>query len=246
MGASNQMPTDDRLDRYGNTLPRYRDADLLAAFMRGVYGWMCGGLLMTAVTAWLVSSSPALTAAIFGNRAVFWILALAQLGLVFTLSTRVNRMTSGTASALFVAYSALTGVTLSAVLLAFTGESVFTTFVVTAGMFGALAMYGTVTRRQLSGLGQFLFMGLIGLVLASIVGLFWHNDALQFVISFVGVILFAGLTVYDANRLRELAFATSAGPTSGATIVGALALYLDFINLFLFLLRFLGNRRDDW
>jgi len=233
-------------DRYEGALPRYRDADVLAAFMRGVYGWMCGGLLITAVTAWLVSSVPVLTAAIFGNRAVFWILALAQLGLVFTLSARVDRMASGTAAALFAVYSALTGVTLSAILLVFTRESVFATFIVTAGMFGALAMYGTVTRRQLSGLGQFLFMGLIGLVLASIVGLFWHNDGLQFMISFIGVIVFAGLTVYDANRLRELAFATSAGPTSGATIVGALALYLDFINLFLFLLRFLGNRRDEW
>ena len=240
------MATYDRIDSYRNALPRYRDADVLTGFMRGVYGWMCGGLLVTAVTAWLVSSSPALMGTIFGNRAVFWILALAQLGLVFTLSTRVERMASGTASALFVAYSALTGVTLSAILLMFTGESVFTTFIVTGGMFGALALYGTVTHRQLSGLGQFLFMGLIGLVLASIVGIFWHNDGLQFVISFVGVILFAGLTVYDANRLRDLAFATSAGPTSGATIVGALALYLDFINLFLFLLRFLGNRRDDW
>ena len=237
------MPT---YDRYEGTLPGYRDADVLAGFMRGVYGWMCGGLLMTAVAAWLVSSSPALTAAIFGNRALFWILALAQLGIVFTLSSRVDRMASGTASALFVVYSALTGVTLSSILLVFTGESVFTTFVVTAGMFGALAMYGTVTRRELSGLGQFLFMGLIGLVLASVVGLFWHNDGLQFLISFIGVILFAGMTVYDAQRLKELAFATGAGPTSGATIVGALALYLDFINLFLFLLRFLGNRRDDW
>jgi uncharacterized protein len=237
------MPTDDRYER---ALPRYRETDVLAGFMRGVYGWMCGGLAITALTAWLVSSSPALTAAIFGNRAVFWILALAQLGIVFALSARVNQMPASTASLLFVAYSALTGVTLSSILLVFTGESVFATFVVTAGMFGALALYGTVTRRQLSGLGQFLFMGLIGLVLASIVGVFWHNDGLQFLISFVGVIVFAGLTVYDAQRLKELAFATSAGPTSGTTIVGALALYLDFINLFLMLLRFFGNRRDDW
>ncbi len=177
---------------------------------------------------------------------LFWVLALAQLGIVFALSARVDRMAASTASLLFVAYSALTGVTLSSILLVFTGESVFTTFAVTAGMFGALAMYGTVTRRQLSGLGQFLFMGLIGVVLASIVGIFWHSDALQFLISFVGVIVFAGLTVYDAQRLKELAFATNTGPTTGTTIVGALALYLDFINLFLFLLRFLGNRRDDW
>ena len=237
------MPT---YDQYERALPRYRDVDQLAAFMRGVYGWMCAGLAITAATAWLVSGSPALMAAIVGNRAVFWMLAIAQLVVVFTLSARVDRIAAGTAAALFVAYSVLTGVTFSVILLVYTGESLFTTFVVAAGMFGALATYGTVTRRQLSGFGQFLFMGLIGLVIASIVGLFWHNDGLQFVISFIGVIVFAGLTVYDAQRLKELAFATSAGPTSGTTIVGALALYLDFINLFLFLLRFLGNRRDDW
>jgi FtsH-binding integral membrane protein len=233
-------------DRFEGTFPRYRDTDRLAAFMRGVYGWMCGGLAMTAATAWLVASSPALTAWIFGNRAVFWILALAQLGIVFALSARVESMAAKTAAALFVVYSALTGVTLASILLVFTGESVFTTFLVTAGMFGGLAAYGTVTRRELSGLGQFLFMGLIGLVLASIVGFFWHSDALQFLISFIGVIVFAGLTVYDAQRLKELAFATADGPTGSTTIVGALALYLDFINLFLFLLRFLGNRRDDY
>jgi len=233
-------------DNYERALPRDRDADVVARFMRGVYGWMCGGLAITAAAAWLVAGSPALVAAIFGNRLLFWVLVIAQLGIVFTLSARVERMAAGTASLLFIAYSALTGVTLSSILLVFTGESVFSTFIVTAGMFGALAAYGTVTRRELSGLGQFLFMGLIGLVLASIVGLFWHNDGLQFMISFIGVIVFAGLTIYDAQRLKELAFATSAGPTSGATIVGALALYLDFINLFLFLLRFFGNRRDDW
>ncbi|HMF97431.1 MAG TPA: Bax inhibitor-1/YccA family protein [Vicinamibacterales bacterium] len=233
-------------DRYTRAFPIPRDTDVVARFMRGVYGWMCGGLVLTAATAWLVASSPALVATIFGNRAIFWVLVLAQLGIVFALSARVERMAASTAALLFAAYSALTGVTLSSILLVFTGESVFSTFLVTAGMFGALATYGTVTRRELSGLGQFLFMGLIGLVLASIVGLFWHNDGLQFVISFVGVILFAGLTVYDAQRLKALAFATSAGPTTGATVVGALALYLDFINLFLFLLRFMGNRRDDW
>ena len=237
------MPT---YEPYGEVVPKYRDEEVLAAFMRGVYGWMCGGLAVTAVTAWLVASSPSLTAAIFGNPAVFWILAIAQLGIVFALSARVQRMASSTASMLFIAYSILTGLTLSAILLAYTGESVFTTFVVAAGMFGALAAYGTVTRRALSGFGQALFMGLIGLVIASIIGMFWHSDGLQFVISFIGVIVFAGLTVYDAQRLKSLAFATNAGPTSGATIVGALALYLDFINLFLFLLRFLGNRRRDW
>jgi uncharacterized protein len=141
-------------------------------------------------------------------------------------------------------YSALTGVTISFVLLAYTGESVANTFIVTAGMFGGLAAYGTLTRRSLAGMGSFLFMGLIGVVLASVVGIFWHSDALQFVISFIGVIVFSGLAAYDAQRLKAMALTTPTGQTEAYAIVGALALYLDFINLFLFLLRFLGSRRD--
>jgi FtsH-binding integral membrane protein len=232
--------------RFEGAVPRMRDTDVVAAFLRGVYGWMCGGLAITAATAWLVASSPGLARTIVTNPILFWGLAIAQLGIVFTLSARVDRMASGTASALFVVYSALTGVTLSFILLVYTGQSVASTFVVAAGMFGALALYGTMTRRNLGALGQFFFMGLVGLLLASLLGMFWHNDGLQFMISLVGVIVFAGLTVYDAQRLKQMAFATSAGSVSAATIVGALALYLDFINLFLFLLRFMGNRRDDW
>ena len=176
-------------------------------FLRAVYGWMFAGLAITAVTASLVASSPGLVAALVANRLLFWVLVLAQLGIVFALSARVERLAPSTASALFIAYSALTGVTLSLVLLAFTGESIATTFVVTGGMFGALALYGSATRRDLSGLGSFLFMGLVGLVLASIVGLFWQNDALQFLISFVGVIVFTGLTAFDAQRLKAMALA---------------------------------------
>jgi len=220
-----------------------RDEAVLVDFLRGVYGWMCAGLAITAGTAWFVANSPSLVTAIFANRLIFWALVIAQFGIVITLSARVARMAPATASALFIVYSALTGVTLSSVLLLYTGESVATTFVVAGGMFGALALYGTATRRNLSGLGQFMFMGLIGLVLASLVGMFWHNDGLQFMISFIGVIVFAGLTVYDAQRLKAMAFATNTGGTSAMTIVGALALYLDFINLFLFLLRLTGDRR---
>jgi FtsH-binding integral membrane protein len=233
-------------ERYESAIPRAREAEILAAFLRGVYGWMCGGLAITAATAWLVAGSPAIVTAIITNQFLFWGLALAQLGIVFTLSARVDRMAGSTASALFIVYSALTGVTLSFVLLLYTGQSVATTFVVAGGMFGALALYGTVTRRNLSGFGQFLFMGVIGLLLASLVGMFWHNDGLQFMISLVGVLVFAGLTVYDAQRLKDMALVTNIGSTSASTIVGALALYLDFINLFLFLLRFMGNRRDDY
>jgi hypothetical protein len=214
------------------------------AFLRGVYGWMAAGLAMTAVTAWIIGSSPALVYAVVTNRLLFWGLVIAQLGIVFGLSARVQSLAPGTAAMLFVLYSMLTGVTLSVILLAFTGESIATTFVVTAGMFGALAFYGSTTRRDLTGFGSFLFMGLVGLVLASIVGLFWHNDALQFVISFIGVIVFTGLTAYDAQRLKAMALARPGGQTGAYEIVGALALYLDFINLFLFMLRFMGNRRD--
>jgi FtsH-binding integral membrane protein len=233
-------------ERFDGALARPRDGEVLAAFLRGVYGWMCGGLAITAATAWLVASTPAVAATIVTNPFLFWGLAIAQLGIVFALSARVDRMAAGTASALFIIYSALTGVTLSFVLLIYTRESVASTFLVAAGMFGALALYGTMTRRNLSGFGQFLFMGVVGLLLASLVGMFWHNDGLQFMISFIGVLVFAGLTVYDAQRLKDMAFATNTGSVSASTIVGALALYLDFINLFLFLLRFLGNRRDDW
>ncbi len=222
----------------------YPAVERVNAFLRGVYGWMCAGLAITALTAWMVAGSPAIVYAIAQNRLLFWGLIIAQFGLVLVLSARVQRLAPGTASLLFVAYSMLTGVTLSFMLLLYTGESVAATFGVTAGMFGALALYGTTTRRDLTGWGSFLFMGLIGVVIASIVGLFWQSDALQFVISFIGVIVFTGLTAYDAQRLKTMAVSLPDGGTGSYQIVGALALYLDFINLFLFLLRFTGNRRD--
>jgi FtsH-binding integral membrane protein len=222
----------------------YAVAERVNPFLRAVYGWMCVGLILTALTATFVASSSTLVTAVVTNRLLFWGLVIAQLGIVFVLSARVQQLAPSTASLLFICYSALTGVTLSVVLLVFTGESIATTFVVTAGMFGALAFYGAVTRRDLTGFGSFLFMGLVGLILASIVGLFWQNDALQFVISFIGVIVFTGLTAYDAQRLKVMAMATPSGESGSYAIVGALALYLDFINLFMFLLRFLGHRRD--
>jgi FtsH-binding integral membrane protein len=216
----------------------------VTTFLRAVYGWMGAGLAITAVSASVIASSPAFVVAVATNRLLFWGLMLAQLGIVFALSARVQQLAASTAALLFVAYSALTGVTISFVLLAYTGESVATTFFITAGMFGAMAAYGTTTHRALAGFGQFLFMGLIGVVLASIVGLFWQSSALQFVISFVGVIVFTGLAAYDAQRMKSMALALPTGHSGSYAIVGALALYLDFINLFLMLLRFTGNRRD--
>lgn len=236
--ASSDLSTDRG---FSASLPA---AERVGVFLRAVYGWMCIGLAITAGTAWLIAGSPAVVMAIATNRLLFWVLMGAQLGLVVVLAARVNKLAASTAAMLFVLYSALTGVTISFVLLAYTGESVANTFLVTAGMFGGLAAYGTVTKRSLAGLGSFLFMGLIGVVLASVVGIFWHSDGLQFVISFIGVIVFSGLAAYDAQRLKAMALASPNGQTGSYAIVGALALYLDFINLFLFLLRFSGNRRD--
>jgi uncharacterized protein len=214
-------------------------------FLNAVYGWMCFGLVVTAATAWFTATSPTLFRTILANGPLFWALAFVQLAIVFILSARVQQITSTTAAMLFIAYSALTGVTLSFVLLAFTGESIATTFLVSGGTFAGLAIYGTTTKRSLSGLGQILFMGLLGVVLASIVGIFWHSDALQFVLSFIGVFVFAGLTAYDAQSLTLMARDAPAEGLSSYAIVGALALYLDFMNLFLFLLRFTGNRRQQ-
>ncbi len=216
----------------------------VSAFLSKVYGWMFVGLLITAMTASAVASSRSLAEALIFNRAVFWVLLIAQLGLVFFLSARVNKMAPTTAAGLFLLYSALTGVTSSVVLLIYTGASIASTFVITAGMFGATAVFGSVTKRSLAGFGQFFFMGLIGLILASIVGLFWHSEALQFVISVVGVLVFTGLTAWDAQRLKQMAVALPDGRVGAYAVVGALSLYLDFINLFFFLLRFTGNRRD--
>ncbi len=216
----------------------------VSAFLSRVYGWMFVGLLITAGTAFVVATSPALINALIVNRLVFFGMIIGQLGLVFYLSARVNKVAPTTAAGLFLLYSALTGVTSSVILLIYTGASIVSTFIVTAGMFGATAVFGTVTKRSLAGIGQFMFMGLIGLILASIVGLFWHSDALQFVISVVGVLVFTGLTAWDAQRLKHMAVALPDGRLGAYAVVGALSLYLDFINLFFFLLRFTGNRRD--
>ncbi len=219
-------------------------AEKVTSFLRSVYGWMFVGLGITAAVALSVASSPALLQAIFANRLLFFGMIIAELGLVFFLSARVQKIAPATASALFIVYSALNGATLSFIFLAYTGASIASTFVITAGMFGALALYGSTTKRSLAGVGHFVWMGLIGLFLAMAVGFFWHSSGLQFVISVVGVIVFTGLTAWDAQRLKMMAAALPEGGTGSYAVVGALSLYLDFINLFLFMLRFLGGRRD--
>jgi len=238
------------MSMYDGAVPVQRTADVAGLehkvldFMRRAYGWMAAGLLITAMTSAVVVSSPALLATVVRTPFLFWGLFIAQLGIVLVLSGRVQRLASTTAAMLFVAYSVLTGVTLSVIVLLYTRESIATTFLVTSVMFGAMAMWGTVTRRDLTGFGQFLFMGLIGVVIASVVNIFMHSDGVAFVTSFIGVIVFTGLAAYDAQRLKMMAVATPAGQEGSYAIVGALALYLDFINLFLMLLRLFGSRRD--
>jgi len=242
MGAGSTSPQEGVMDAW--TTNSVQTADRVSAFLWKVYGWMAVGLGLTAMVAFAVAGSPELLRVLVGNRLVFFGLVIAELGLVFYLSARADRLAPGTAAGLFALYSALNGVTLSAILLVYTGESVTMTFVVTAGMFGALALFGSTTKRSLAGAGQFFMMGLVGLILASIIGMFWHNDALQFLISVVGVIVFTGLTAWDAQRLKQMALALPAGQAGSYAVVGALSLYLDFINLFLMLLRFTGSRRE--
>ncbi len=216
-------------------------SDVERRFMAAVYGWMTAGLLVTAAVAAYVASSPSLLQLVFGTRFALIGLIVAEFGLVIWISARAGRLSGAFAGALFTLYAALNGVTLSAVLLAYTGESVATAFFITAGTFGAMSVYGTVTRRDLNSWSQFLFMGLVGIVIASLVNLFLHSDMLGFVMSCAAVVVFTGLAAYDTQKLRVLA---RAGGASGAIAVnGALALYLDFINLLLAVLRLLGRRR---
>jgi FtsH-binding integral membrane protein len=233
-------------NRSAFTTPQLADVrdERVSAFLSKVYGWMFVGLLITAGVAFGVASSPQLIDTLIHNRLLVWGLLFAQLGLVFYLSARVDKVAPATAAGLFLLYSALVGVTSSLILLIFTGASIASTFIITAGMFGATAFFGTVTKRSLAGVGQFFFMGLIGLLLAMLVGFFWHSEALQFVISVVGVLVFTGLTAWDAQRLKQMAVALPEGRAGSYAVVGALSLYLDFINLFFFLLRFTGNRRN--
>ncbi|NHB95342.1 Bax inhibitor-1/YccA family protein [Photorhabdus stackebrandtii] len=218
----------------------------LQTYMAQVYGWMTCGLLLTAFVAWYASQSHAVVAFIFSNSIVFYGLIIAQLGLVFVLSGLINRMNGSLATGLFMLYSALTGLTLSSIFIVYTGGSIATTFVVTAGMFGALSFYGYTTKRSLSGLGSFLFMGLIGIILASLVNYWLKSETLMWAITYIGVVIFAGLTAYDTQKLKEMGEELDVNDKESLrkfSIVGALTLYLDFINMFLMLLRIFGDRR---
>lgn len=235
----------DRFSRSNDSIVQ-RTGSGLQTFMAQVYGWMTVGLLLTAFVAFYVASSEALLSIIFSSKIVFFGLIIAQLGLVFVLSGMVHKMSGAMATSLFMLYSVLTGVTISSVLLLYTASSIASTFFICAAMFGALSIYGYTTKRSLTGMGSFLFMGLIGIIIASIVNIFMQSSMMSMVISYAGVLIFAGLTAYDTQKLKDMGNEINQEDKENMrrySIMGALTLYLDFINLFLMLLRILGDRR---
>ncbi len=212
-------------------------------YMSHVYGWMTVGLLLTALVAWFASSNLALIQLLSKGM---WVLLIAELALVFVISGMINRLSGAAATTLFMLYSVLNGCTFSIYFLVYTSSSIASVFFITAGMFAALAFYGYTTKRDLSSFGRFLFMGLIGLVIASLVNMFMHSEPLMWAITYIGVFVFAGLTAYDTQKLKELGDGLPQDDQNifrRYVILGALQLYLDFINLFIMLLRIFADRR---
>ncbi len=219
------------------TLQRY-----VAAVMRKVYGKMTLGLLLTALISYLVVSSETLLSIMFTNTVTLWIAFAAELGLVIFLSARVDKLSTTTATVLFYLYSALNGITLTPILLAYTGTSVAMTFAITAGTFGAMTFAGYITRQDLSKFGSILFMALIGLIICMLVNLFLQSSTMGWLISCAGVLIFVGLTAWDTQAIKRMCAEADPSMAGKVATMGALTLYLDFINLFLHLLRFFGNR----
>jgi FtsH-binding integral membrane protein len=229
-------------------LQRTQAQVIVNEFIRSVYNWMAVGLGLTGLVAFYVANSPSMLQLIFGNKLIFFGLIIGELALVFSISARVNKMQASTATALFVLYAALNGATLSFIFLVYTRSSITSTFFICAATFLACSVYGMTTKRDLTGLGGFMMMGLIGIIIASLVNLFIRSSGMSMVISYIGVIVFVGLTAYDTQRLKSMALSQPAGLDAGVirkgAILGALALYLDFINLFLMLLRIFGSSRE--
>jgi FtsH-binding integral membrane protein len=247
---------DNRLVRGATTVADTMDAGLRAHMLR-VYNYMVGALALTGAVAYGVANTPTLLNLIYhqvltANGVALqptvplgWIVILAPLAMVFFLSFRIMQMSQAAAQATFWAYAAMVGASLASILIAYTGASVAMTFFVTAGTFGAMSLWGYTTKRDLTGFGSFLFMGLIGILLASLANFFFKSPAIDFVVSVLGVLIFTGLTAWDTQKIKNTYYAVGGdvAVAGKAAIMGALSLYLDFLNIFLFLLRFLGNRR---
>lgn len=226
------------------TLGKEQNA-VFAKLMRSVYLWMVFALVITGLTAAYVANSPAYISALVNNPVLFYGVIIAELALVFILSGRIHRMSFTSASLMFILYSLLTGVSLSTIFLAYTESSIATTFLITAGTFGTMSLVGFVTKKDLSKLGGILFMALIGLIIATLVNIFLVSDTLGWIINYVGVLIFVGLTAYDTQKIKQMVreYGTDINEqTQKMALMGSLSLYLDFINMFLYLLRIFGNR----
>ncbi len=214
----------------------------LRAYMLKVYNYMCIGLALTGAVAFATSTSPAMMQAIYGTP-LQWVVMLAPIGMVFFLAAKVHSMKASTAQTVFWVYAGLMGLSLSYIFIAYTGASVTRVFFITAGAFAGLSLYGYTTKKDLSGMGSFLIMGVIGLIIASVVNIFLESTAMQFAISVLGVLIFAGLTAYDTQRIKSIYYeGDSTEAAEKKAIMGALTLYLDFINMFIFMLQLFGNR----
>lgn len=218
----------------------------LAGFLVKVYCWMAFALVVSGVCAWAVGTSEALAMMILGNKLVFWGLIIVEFLMVMGIAGLINRISAATATALFIAYAAVNGLTLSVIFLLYSPSSIAMTFGITAGTFGTMALIGTVTKRDLTSIGNICFMALIGLIIASLVNIFWANSMLYWIVTYAGVLIFVGLTAYDAQKVKAMYLDCdgSSEALQKVAVVGALALYLDFINLMLYLLRIFGGRRD--
>jgi FtsH-binding integral membrane protein len=217
----------------------------LRQYMLQVYNYMASGVALTGIVAYLVAATPAITNALFGNPIMPWIVMLAPVGLALYFGARIQTMSFSTAQAIFWVFAGLMGLSLSTIFLVYTGESIARVFFITAGTFGAMSLYGYTTKRDLTRMGSFLMMGLIGIIIASVVNIFVGSSALQFAISVIGVLVFVGLTAYDTQKIKEMYWEADDRETHGKkAVMGALNLYLDFINLFVMLMSLFGNRRD--
>lgn len=211
--------------------------------IRSVYTWMCTALLLTGATATFIANTPSIAEAVVTNKILFWGLIIAQFGVVMAISAQVNKFSLKTLSTLFMLYSVLTGITFSIYFYIYTAESIASTFFITAGTFGAMSLYGYFTKSDLTKLGNLCIMALVGIIIASVVNIFLKSETMYWVVTYIGVLVFIGLVAYDTQKIKALAQMDSNEQTQKLAICGALTLYLDFINLFLMLLRILGKRK---
>lgn len=224
----------------------YAMSTAFPALMRKVFVWMTLALAITGLTAYGVATSPAILSLIFSSKVTFFGLIIAEFALVFAISGAINRLSLSTATMLFILYSVINGATLSSIFFAFSVATIGKVFFITAGTFGAMALVGYTTKTDLTSMGKLLFMALLGIIIASVVNIFVGSSGLDLILSYVGVLVFVGLTAYDTQKIKQMC---QAAPDAGESaqklaLIGALSLYLDFINLFLYLLRIFGNNRD--